>query len=36
MFGGIRQIGQNPPVPMPLGMTFVWTSLGSDMAGDSA
>ena len=26
-------MGQNPPVPMPLGMTFVWTSLGNHMAG---
>jgi hypothetical protein len=36
MFGGIREMGQNLPVPMPLGMTFVWTSLGNDMARGAA
>jgi hypothetical protein len=37
MFGGIREIGQNSPMPMPpLGMTSAWTSLGTDMAGGAA
>jgi hypothetical protein len=37
VFGGIRQIGQNLAMPMPpFGMTFVWTSLGTDMAEGAA
>jgi hypothetical protein len=33
----VREIGQNLPMPMPpLGMTFGWTSFGTDMAGGAA